>query len=290
MPPMKTMVCACVCGWVGMLEAAEPKRRKKQYTVLPLSVQIFLKRLSFFCNGPWMPLSFPRLYFSPVLKSIRHFLLTRNTNIFYQSCPPNFASCFLQVLSCFQLPFPLSSQPHLILWLVCPPHFPALCWQSVGGLLKVEGGKFGQLSSRVPRGKIDWQSNLLPSVHSALLALYLFLPPSSWSFYPSIPSSPTLITQIHTHCLEVKGSVEVIASQCMCAYLWRVLQVCVWGQEANWWYRWGGWVDGCMCVCAYAKTMAMWLEDCGGGGKSFWHEREGGSSIIYREGSRRGWS
>lgn len=270
---------ACVCGCVGKLEA---------------TVQTFPKCFSFFSwcmNAPFLP----RLYFSPVLESKRPFLLTRNTNIFYQTWPPNFTSCFLQVLSCFQLPFPLSSQPYLILWLVCPPHFPALCWQSVGGLLKVEGGKFGQLSSRVPRGKIDWQSNLLPSVHSALLALYLSLPPSSWSIYPSIHSSPTLITQFHTRCLEVKVSVEVIVSECMCVYLWRVLLVWMSGREADWWYRWGAWVDGCdsvgcMCVCAHAKTMGIWLWRTAVGGKSFWHEREGGSSVIYREGSRRGWS
>lgn len=71
------------------------------------------------------------------------------------------------------LSFPLSSQLHLILPLVCLSHFPVLHWQTVGELLSA-GEKFGQLSSRVPRGKIDWQSNLLHSVCSALLVLCLF--------------------------------------------------------------------------------------------------------------------
>lgn len=67
----------------------------------------------------------------------------------------------------------------------------------------------------------------------------------------------------------------------MCVYLWWVLQVCMWGWEADWWYRWGGCVDvcdsiGCMCVCAHAKTMGIWLWRTAVGGKSFWHEREGG--------------
>uniref|UniRef100_A0A8C2WNM3 Uncharacterized protein n=1 Tax=Cyclopterus lumpus TaxID=8103 RepID=A0A8C2WNM3_CYCLU len=43
-----------------------------------------------------------------------------------------------------------------------------------------------RLSSRVPRGKIDWQSNLLPSVCAALLRYLSTCPSPNLSIHPFI--------------------------------------------------------------------------------------------------------
>lgn len=105
---------------------------------------------------------------------------------------------FLLVIVCFLLPFSLSSQPHLILWLVCSRNIPGPFAGKLEGYLKLRG-KFGDFSSREPRGKIDWQGYLLqclfcpPNFFPSLLAF-------SWSVYPSIYSSQARYTCIPAAC------------------------------------------------------------------------------------------
>ena len=171
--------CVCLCVSVSVCVCQRPLRWKRENS----SVQIFLSSSPCFLHVS--------LYMATAHLS-RFFNL--NSTVQLPACATHFLlsltslslslSLFIYIYFFRLLSFPLSSQQHLILLLVCQSHFPALHWQTVGGLLSTRG-KFGQLSSRVPRGEIDWQSNLLLSVCSALLVLYLF----QWPFrYLSIHS------------------------------------------------------------------------------------------------------
>lgn len=81
------------------------------------------------------------------------------------------------------LSFPPSSRQHLILFLVCPQHFPALGWQTVEGLLKVARETLDRFHQGFPGGRLigkviyctvsHLQSRL--SLHFSC-SIYLFIP------------------------------------------------------------------------------------------------------------------
>lgn len=174
---------------------------------------------------------------------------------------------------CLLLSFLLSSQQHLILRLVCPPYFPALSWQTVGGLLKVVGESLDSFHQGYPGGRLIGKviycpvsvqhSSFSTSLHTLLLIRL------------SIHSFVSNSLQIYTCCLEVKVSVGVIVSVCvyMCVSMTRSagLNVRLKGWSlGNHWHRWKRLIvfglarrltrrprwcvyvaSACMCWCAH---------------------------------------
>lgn len=105
------------------------------------------------------------------------------------------------------LPFVLTATFNLMNCLFV--HIPSPSDKLWEGYLKLRG-KFGELSSRVPRGMIDWHCNSLHSVCSALLIFPL--PSGLFLIHPSLHLFIPNSLQMHTCCLQAKVSLEVIAS------------------------------------------------------------------------------
>lgn len=143
---------------------------------------------------------------------------------------------------------------HLMLQPVCPTNFPALCWQTVGGVLKAGKGRLDSFHKGYPGRRLIGKVIYCP----------LSVLNSSFTTFPSIYPFVYYPLQIHTCCLEVKVSVGVTVSVCMRVFLWQglkglyplarikiIILICLWVDEAI------GYRAGTVCVCVAPVHLQM---------------------------------
>lgn len=143
-----SIVCVCLCEKLLNLMCEETGHIPLCKTSLTFFHFLYSMRAPFHSHRTSL------LVFNPNSAHPLPHQLTSHMHIyFFSNLPSQFLSP-LPMVFCLLLAFRLSSQQHLILWVVCPTYFPALRWQTVGGLLKVVGESLDSLHQGYPGGRL----------------------------------------------------------------------------------------------------------------------------------------